>query len=1118
MSAITDELQAEYDRLNADQKKAVDTLDGPVLVVAGPGTGKTQLLALRAVNILREKDVSPANILCLTYTDAGVRAMTGRLIKFIGRDAYGISVSTFHGLAENIRAQYPEYFARGPFSQPITNLQAAQLVDRLLRELPISDPLFQNPYNGVHGGLNAMKDFITSFKRSGLEPSQLRAITQQSLGYLEFLTQETEFFALVNRGTSKEKREVLAELESLITRAPSLAPRELTRPLVMTPGVYTPYATYLERLFSQTELIEPQGGKTTGFQDLRKRLLEKDDDGEWCAFKDVAVCAKTLSALGVYARYQEYLSDNGLYDYDDMILDALAAIEGSPRLKGILQEQYRYIQVDEFQDTNGVQMRLVDLLTDASPLPNVLVVGDDDQAIMRFQGASVEYIRQFEEHYSRVCRCVLKTNYRSTPSLVELGQTVARQIEGRSEASRQEKDLRAHRTENEARQFSIRSYPSEELQYYAVAEVIRQRIDEGFLVQSAHEGSEIAVIAARHNSLRGLIPYLKLFEVPFNYTYTTTVSQIASMQTLLALLRFIAEYAQGRLGYAEAQLPQILAARELGLEPDDYIAFAFEAKGKHLNKQWLEALKTSANPKFKRLHGWLTELIGLAATKPVRHFLHLAARPLAEHYRAHEDSDPITLIEFNYGLSTLLQFVEGELGGADQGLSAVPMRLADVVGRFAEADRLGIRVDVSIPVKRERAVTLTTAHSSKGLEFDLVYLLDADDKTWHRPSKEGGYLAGNLLFRKIQDDDDVRRLLFVAATRARFEFEATRGGGETVRELLGTLEEAAVEASIEDISIQAQESWQEHYRLDTAELQALAQSDIRDMKMSASRLNAFVDYRSGAVNSTEFISSGILGLPREPSGPAEFGNAVHGFMEAYVNRVLIARDSSLEAQADACRRVIAALDFEETDIAHMQQRFNGIVEKFVPCLGGYLTGRPVVEGWVKAELDGIPLVGKCDLLVLDEETKTVRVYDYKTKSTPPDKPSLGYIRQLQFYRLLIESSPAYEGWRLDYSADLYVEPMRERGYELLEPVLFKTTDAQLEHLKLLIKAVWWRIQNGLFDTTAFEDSELYAAVKPSSYKKDGSLKAQDEEPVQTAYEQWLIDEWRQNAGDKNAAI
>jgi hypothetical protein len=89
--------------------------------------------------------------------------------------------------------------------------------------------------------------------------------------------------------------------------------------------------------------------------------------------------------------------------------------------------------------------------------------------------------------------------------------------------------------------------------------------------------------------------------------------------------------------------------------------------------------------------------------------------------------------------------------------------------------------------------------------------------------------------------------------------------------------------------------------------------------------------------------------------------------------------------------------------------------------------------------------------------------------------------------------------------------MRELGYDLLEPELFSTSDEQVEHLKLLIKAVWWRIQNGLFDTTAFEESELYAAVKPTAYNKGGSLRAADQKPVQAAYEQWLIAEW-QRAG------
>ena len=101
-------LQEEMERLNPEQFQAVEHLDGPLLVIAGPGTGKTQLLSLRAANILAKRDVSPNNILCLTYTEAGAEAMRKRLIELVGRDAYGIQVCTFHGFANAARTLYPD--------------------------------------------------------------------------------------------------------------------------------------------------------------------------------------------------------------------------------------------------------------------------------------------------------------------------------------------------------------------------------------------------------------------------------------------------------------------------------------------------------------------------------------------------------------------------------------------------------------------------------------------------------------------------------------------------------------------------------------------------------------------------------------------------------------------------------------------------------------------------------------------------------------------------------------------------------------------------------------------------------------------------------------------------
>ena len=99
-----------YKKLNAAQKKAVDTIDGPVMVVAGPGSGKTEILSLRVANILRMTDATPGNILCLTFTDSAAVNMRKRLVALLGNAAYRIPIHTFHGFGVEVINSYPEYF------------------------------------------------------------------------------------------------------------------------------------------------------------------------------------------------------------------------------------------------------------------------------------------------------------------------------------------------------------------------------------------------------------------------------------------------------------------------------------------------------------------------------------------------------------------------------------------------------------------------------------------------------------------------------------------------------------------------------------------------------------------------------------------------------------------------------------------------------------------------------------------------------------------------------------------------------------------------------------------------------------------------------------------------
>src|SRR5678809_1071622 len=125
----------EFEKLNKEQRKAVDTIEGPVMVIAGPGTGKTQILASRIGKILLETDASPENILCLTYTDAGVVAMRRRLLHFIGPDAYKVSICTFHAFCNDVIQDNLSLFEKTSLD-PASDLEKIQLFKKLIDSFP----------------------------------------------------------------------------------------------------------------------------------------------------------------------------------------------------------------------------------------------------------------------------------------------------------------------------------------------------------------------------------------------------------------------------------------------------------------------------------------------------------------------------------------------------------------------------------------------------------------------------------------------------------------------------------------------------------------------------------------------------------------------------------------------------------------------------------------------------------------------------------------------------------------------------------------------------------------------------------------------------------------------
>src|SRR5580704_14052027 len=191
--------EVEYGRLNEQQRLAVDSIEGPVMVIAGPGTGKTQILAARIGKILLETDTAPGTILCLTYTDAGAIAMRRRLLSFIGPDAYKVHIHTFHSFCNDIIQENLPLFEKTALD-PISDLERIQYFTTLIDGWPKNHPLKR--YRGdVYFEMGNLQSLFSAMKKEGWTP---KFIGDRIDEYLVGLPEKEEYIA--KRATKEFKK------------------------------------------------------------------------------------------------------------------------------------------------------------------------------------------------------------------------------------------------------------------------------------------------------------------------------------------------------------------------------------------------------------------------------------------------------------------------------------------------------------------------------------------------------------------------------------------------------------------------------------------------------------------------------------------------------------------------------------------------------------------------------------------------------------------------------------------------------------------------------------------------------------------------------------------------
>lgn len=1046
------------------------------MVIAGPGTGKTELLSMRAANILRSTDMNPGNILCLTYTESGVRAMRERLIELIGQDAYRVAIQTFHGFGSEIINNNPDYFYSGADFRPADELSTYEVLHDIFRSLPANNPL-NKKLDDEYTYMKKVQVSISDFKRAGLTPDEIQRIAHHSLGFIEFAEPKVQKF-----WPAKIDKNIISKIGSLID---DLAKYESEPTNV--PNILPLSEICLQQLRDASEQSQ-ETGKTNAITTWKTKWLEKNSDGDY-VFRDKKRLEQLNAASVIYQQYLSAMQSARLYDYDDMILRVVHALEVFHDLRLNLQEKYQYIMVDEFQDTNGAQMRILQSLTDlpTGDTPNIMVVGDDDQAIYSFQGAEISNILGFEKFLQKPKIITLKENYRSTKNILESSRKVIEQGQDRLEAQMASINKKlSPQGKHNSLAVAFRQFESQAAEFLSVADSIKKEIAAG------KKPSQIAVLARGKKDILAFLPYLHNKDAKVSYEHDENVLDSPSVHTLILLSRLVQDMHAGQVDDVNALLPEVLSHPAFNLSPQTIWQLSLKS---YKNKQnWIETMQQEKGD-LKNISDWLLDMAKQSANIPVESMIDLLfgnstssgfTSPLKNHYFTKEKltNSPDEYIIHLQSLATIRTNIR-------EYRPHTQLYLKDFVDYVDLAKSAGITLKNHYSAELiDDAVQVMTAHKSKGLEFESVYILNAGDDTWG--SKSRGYsnrlsYPENVPIGQAGDSyDDKLRLFFVAMTRAKehlhisSSLQSLSGKAMLSADFLSEQPWSKIgtsntnEARLES----AEYTWQAHVSSAKSHpLNELLTPQLKNYRISATHLNNFIDITNGGPQN--FLLNNLLHFPQSLSPSAAMGSSVHkALQKAHQHLRVTGEKRPIEDVVGDFENNLKLARLSAHDYTQQSQKGSDALRIFLENSYDRFSAEQDVEfdfsNQGSAHNDA-RLTGIIDVMSVDIKNKIIKVADYKTGKPAAswkgasdfEKIKLHkYKQQLMFYKLLIESSRDFDGYKVEDLQLEFVEPTPTGRLVVLKADF---TDEDLNNFKKLLLAVWQKITSADFiDTDAYE--------------------------------------------------
>ncbi|MBT4119620.1 MAG: ATP-dependent helicase [Candidatus Peribacter sp.] len=961
--------ETEYAKLNSAQKIAVDTIQGPVMVVAGPGTGKTQVLALRTAKILQSTQMNPWNILCLTFSKSGATAMRNRLRDIIGSDAYGVTVNTIHGFCNDIITAHPSVFEDWSSLEQISDVERYRSLNKIIDQL-LPDMVLVNPKS--------------PYTRS---------------------------------------RDILGRISQL----------------------------KIEGVTNRDQLLAIAGEYDSVMQ-------SKSKEGTKAHARNLLTAKKFREFIDIFDRYQQMLKETGRYDYADMILNVTEALKQEDWLLASLQERYQYVLVDEFQDTNGSQFAFIDLLTtdptgDASP--NFFVVGDDDQAIYRFQGANLTNILSFTDKYPHAPVIALTQSYRCTQPILDAAESLISQNTERlvGKIENLDKHLVAALQKDGTPPQMVFS-ASDMAEPWVIADMVDDRLREGI------DPNEIAIIVQTNRELLSLYDVFKARQIPTVLSGKLDLLEHPLVEQTLAILRAVHNPHDDHL------LSSALASSCFSCHPAD-LSLLYSVKREEKCTLLECALKVDTQEMNLREQELLIKARDIILDLHHKKDQRTVVETLEHIYR-----ESNLLGSLQSGEMDVLDFAAGQeffdrikSRAYEQPHFTFEVFLNDLE-YYGDANYSDLRLTYDLPHLTESGVQMMTAHKSKGLEFHTVIIANFREGHWDkRRNPPSVAMPEDLLFgwekdqKSYEKNQDERRVSFVAMTRAKRELifscpiELTSGDSTKTVSPSGFFAESGDLPEVHrDVAHPDQMSTLLSVppREFDAEFAAFLQKRIEHFALSPTALNHFLE------DPLQFLEVDLLQKPQAKEPHFAYGNAVHHVLAKWADSVTdgnpLDEQTILTTFDDhlSQRELLTKKELER--LSHLGHQ---TLKRYISShLQSPYPNVHKVEYPITTHLGDVPIKGKLDRIDLMEPNSRVAIVtDFKTGKPKTEKQIVdyGYYRQLVFYDLLIRN-----GYSIIDPKEFRLEFVGE-GAEAPITRSFTISENDRKELSELINTVWQKI-------------------------------------------------------------